>query len=236
MATRTFESKHFLYASHFTIARLKLVKQLLALAYCSYVIFYSPNSSRTIPDAGHVVRWTGRQSQIFPGLLLASTVESSMTEPVRFISMFYRFSQFYLIGAYLSPNDLDEWVRLAEIAIEQGLVEAAIGCYSQGIYEYNNHFRLFTLCKPVCIGSHQAEPGQQPAINGAVQLVQTKRWQEEGTRGLPLVPGQHHQRRPGWSVSQDVQGDHHGNLMSFVYVPFLSVAARCWARYPPDKL
>ncbi|XP_047100507.1 general transcription factor 3C polypeptide 3 [Schistocerca piceifrons] len=41
--------------------------------------------------------------------------------------------QFALIAAHLNPNDVDQWVRLAEISEEQGNLRQAATCYSKAI-------------------------------------------------------------------------------------------------------
>ena len=40
--------------------------------------------------------------------------------------------QFSLIAAYLDPRDEAEWVRLADLSVEQFDVSQAIKCYSNG--------------------------------------------------------------------------------------------------------
>lgn len=40
--------------------------------------------------------------------------------------------QFGLITAHLNPSDCEEWVRLAEMSLEQDNIRQAIVCYSKG--------------------------------------------------------------------------------------------------------
>ena len=42
--------------------------------------------------------------------------------------------QYSLIAAYLDPRDEDEWVRLADLTMEQNNVDQAIKCYTNGMY------------------------------------------------------------------------------------------------------
>ncbi|XP_050402015.1 general transcription factor 3C polypeptide 3 isoform X1 [Patella vulgata] len=41
--------------------------------------------------------------------------------------------QFYLIAAHLCPDDSEEWVRLAEMSLEQNDIKQAIACYAKAI-------------------------------------------------------------------------------------------------------
>lgn len=40
--------------------------------------------------------------------------------------------QFGLIAAHLNPSDSDEWIRLAEMSLEQDNIRQAIVCYTKG--------------------------------------------------------------------------------------------------------
>lgn len=40
--------------------------------------------------------------------------------------------QFGLIAAHLNPSDPEEWVKLAEMSLEQDNIKQAIFCYSKG--------------------------------------------------------------------------------------------------------
>lgn len=40
--------------------------------------------------------------------------------------------QFELIAAHLNPSDTEEWVRLAEMSLEQDNIKQAIFCYTKG--------------------------------------------------------------------------------------------------------
>ncbi|KAJ8306506.1 hypothetical protein KUTeg_017051 [Tegillarca granosa] len=56
--------------------------------------------------------------------------------------------QFYLIAAYLDPSDAEEWVRLAELSLEQNDVNQAIKCYTHAIQaDRTNVQYLWERCK-----------------------------------------------------------------------------------------
>lgn len=40
--------------------------------------------------------------------------------------------QFGLIAAHLNPSDSEEWIRLAEMSLEQDNIRQAIVCYTKG--------------------------------------------------------------------------------------------------------
>lgn len=40
--------------------------------------------------------------------------------------------QFALIAAHLNPSDSEEWIRLAEMSLEQDNIRQAILCYTKG--------------------------------------------------------------------------------------------------------
>ncbi len=44
--------------------------------------------------------------------------------------------QFGLIAAHLNPSDCEEWVKLADMSLEQDNVKQAIICYTKGLYTY----------------------------------------------------------------------------------------------------
>ncbi|ESP05339.1 hypothetical protein LOTGIDRAFT_208362 [Lottia gigantea] len=55
--------------------------------------------------------------------------------------------QFYLIAAHLSPDDSEEWVRLAEMSLEQNDIKQAIACYGKAIrYDANNMEYIWQKC------------------------------------------------------------------------------------------
>ena len=60
-------------------------------------------------------------------------------EPFSTLAMIYedegdmeKSLQFGLIAAHLNPSDSEEWVKLADMSLEQGNVKQAIICYSKG--------------------------------------------------------------------------------------------------------
>ncbi|XP_064477009.1 general transcription factor 3C polypeptide 3-like [Ornithodoros turicata] len=61
-------------------------------------------------------------------------------EPFQTLGMIYeemgdsvKSLQYALIGAYLSPEDADEWARLGELSLEQGDVRQASTCYARAV-------------------------------------------------------------------------------------------------------
>lgn len=60
-------------------------------------------------------------------------------EPFSTLAMIYedegdtdKSLQFSLIAAHLNPSDCEEWIRLAEMSLEQNNIRQAIICYSKG--------------------------------------------------------------------------------------------------------
>lgn len=49
-----------------------------------------------------------------------------------------KYMQFSLIAAHLNPNDSDQWIRIAQVSIEQGNIHQAINCYAKAS-RYNLH-------------------------------------------------------------------------------------------------
>jgi general transcription factor 3C polypeptide 3 (transcription factor C subunit 4) len=49
-----------------------------------------------------------------------------------------KFIQFSLIAAYLQPNDEDQWIRLADLLIEQGNPKKAVTCFTRAL-KVNRH-------------------------------------------------------------------------------------------------
>lgn len=43
--------------------------------------------------------------------------------------------QFGLIAAHLNPSDCEEWIKLAEMSLEQDNIRQAIVCYTKGRYD-----------------------------------------------------------------------------------------------------
>ena len=44
--------------------------------------------------------------------------------------------QFSLIGAHMCPREVDEWVKVAEMSLDQEQPEQAIVCYTNGMCIY----------------------------------------------------------------------------------------------------
>ena len=60
-------------------------------------------------------------------------------EPFSTLAMIYEDNedmnkalQFGLIAAHLNPSDCEEWIRMAEMSLEQDNIRQAIICYSKG--------------------------------------------------------------------------------------------------------
>lgn len=60
-------------------------------------------------------------------------------EPFSTLAMIYEDNgdvdkalQFGLIAAHLNPSDCEEWIRLADMSLEQDNVRQAIICYTKG--------------------------------------------------------------------------------------------------------
>lgn len=60
-------------------------------------------------------------------------------EPFSTLAMIYedqgdmeKSLQFELIAAHLNPSDTEEWVRLAEMSLEQDNIKQAVFCYTKG--------------------------------------------------------------------------------------------------------
>lgn len=76
-------------------------------------------------------------------------------EPFQTLGMIYeelgdkeKLLQFSLISAHLSPNDAEEWVRLAEMSIECDDLKQAITCYGRAIRcEPENLDLMWSRCK-----------------------------------------------------------------------------------------
>lgn len=47
--------------------------------------------------------------------------------------------QFGLIAAHLNPSDCEEWVKLADMSLEQDNIKQAIICYTKGLYTYSRY-------------------------------------------------------------------------------------------------
>lgn len=65
--------------------------------------------------------------------------------------------QFGLIAAHLNPSDCDEWIRLAEMSLEQDNIRQAIFCYSKAIkYDSTNVRYLWERCNlHMRLGEHK---------------------------------------------------------------------------------
>lgn len=85
-------------------------------------------------------------------------------EPFSTLTMIYEDNndmekalQFGLIAAHLNPSDCDEWVRLAEMSLEQDNIRQAIVCYSKAVkYDPTNVRYLWERCNlHMRLGEHK---------------------------------------------------------------------------------
>lgn len=74
-------------------------------------------------------------------------------EPFSTLAMIYedeedmnKALQFGLIAAHLNPSDCEEWVRLAEMSLEQDNIRQAIICYGKGQTGANRCCRHYQTC------------------------------------------------------------------------------------------
>lgn len=60
--------------------------------------------------------------------------------------------QFGLIAAHLNPSDCEEWIRLAEMSLEQDNIRQAIVCYTKGqSYDLTPPSLVFSHWKCFCL-------------------------------------------------------------------------------------
>uniref|UniRef100_A0A672YUC1 General transcription factor IIIC, polypeptide 3 n=1 Tax=Sphaeramia orbicularis TaxID=375764 RepID=A0A672YUC1_9TELE len=85
-------------------------------------------------------------------------------EPFSTLTMIYEDNndmekalQFGLIAAHLNPSDCDEWIRLAEMSLEQDNIRQAIVCYTKAIkYDPTNVRYLWERCSlHMRLGEHK---------------------------------------------------------------------------------
>ncbi|KAM9327635.1 general transcription factor 3C polypeptide 3 isoform 2-T2 [Pholidichthys leucotaenia] len=85
-------------------------------------------------------------------------------EPFSTLAMIYedeedmnKALQFGLIAAHLNPSDCDEWIRLAEMSLEQDNIRQAILCYTKAIkYDPTNVRYLWDRCSlQMRVGEHK---------------------------------------------------------------------------------
>ncbi|XP_071954105.1 general transcription factor 3C polypeptide 3-like [Antedon mediterranea] len=70
-------------------------------------------------------------------------------EPYQLLGMMYedqgdneKALQFLLIAAHLNPKDTDEWVKLAEMCLEQNSIKQAINCYTTALKQNQQNIGL----------------------------------------------------------------------------------------------
>ncbi|XP_072298115.1 general transcription factor 3C polypeptide 3-like [Eucyclogobius newberryi] len=105
-------------------------------------------------------------------------------EPFSTLTMIYeddgdmlKALQFGLIAAHLNPSDCDEWIRLAEMSLEQDNIRQAIFCYSKAIkYDPTNVRYLWERCNlHMSLGEHR------PCMDGYRKILSL----------LPMEEGEH---------------------------------------------
>ncbi|KAK7893277.1 hypothetical protein WMY93_022429 [Mugilogobius chulae] len=105
-------------------------------------------------------------------------------EPFSTLTMIYeddgdmqKALQFGLIAAHLNPSDCDEWIRLAEMSLEQDNIRQAIFCYSKAIkYDPTNVRYLWERCNlHMRLGEHR------PCMDGYRKILSL----------LPIEEGEH---------------------------------------------
>ncbi|XP_055022123.1 general transcription factor 3C polypeptide 3 isoform X2 [Boleophthalmus pectinirostris] len=105
-------------------------------------------------------------------------------EPFSTLTMIYedegdmeKALQFGLIAAHLNPSDCDEWIRLAEMSLEQDNIRQAIVCYSKAIkYDPTNVRYLWERCNlHMRLGEHR------PCMDGYRKILSL----------LPMEEGEH---------------------------------------------
>lgn len=85
-----------------------------------------------------------------------------------------KFMQFSLIAAHLNPNDSDQWIRIAQVSLEQGNVAQAINCYAKAT-RYNlqdNDLRLARIRLLQQIGEDKLAFRVQCAMLGHIPAAQ----------------------------------------------------------------
>lgn len=53
-----------------------------------------------------------------------------------------KYMQFSLIAAHLNPGDIEQWIRIAQLSVEQGNIKQAINCYMKAIKRNANNVDL----------------------------------------------------------------------------------------------
>uniref|UniRef100_A0A8C6TJJ2 General transcription factor IIIC, polypeptide 3 n=1 Tax=Neogobius melanostomus TaxID=47308 RepID=A0A8C6TJJ2_9GOBI len=105
-------------------------------------------------------------------------------EPFSTLTMIYeddgdmeKALQFGLIAAHLNPSDCDEWVRLAEMSLEQDNIRQAIVCYSKAIkYDPTNVRYLWERCN-----LHMRQGEHKQCMDGYRKILSL----------LPMEEGEH---------------------------------------------
>lgn len=82
--------------------------------------------------------------QFIAGIILKEYLHVCLSAPLAFepfstLAMIYeddedteKALQFGLIAAHLNPSDSEEWIRLAEMSLQQDNIRQAILCYTKG--------------------------------------------------------------------------------------------------------
>ncbi|XP_014472178.1 PREDICTED: general transcription factor 3C polypeptide 3 isoform X1 [Dinoponera quadriceps] len=115
----------------------------------------------------------------------------SASEPFQTLAMIYendqkKSLQFALIAAYLNPRDAEQWVRLANLSLENDDIKQAITCYSKAIQASPKCVELYDRRAQLQESNgdrkgqlrgylkliHQLDPGDQHIIKYAKELTQ----------------------------------------------------------------
>ncbi|XP_054929119.1 general transcription factor 3C polypeptide 3-like isoform X3 [Dermacentor andersoni] len=148
----------FLRPSHRKGRGSRLPRDLQGLVGQANLCFARGSYHDAVKMCMEVVRLAPRAAEPFQTL---GMIYEALGEPQRAL-------QFSLIGAYLSPQDADEWSRLGELSLEQGDVHQAIACYVQAVRADPSNVELrFELCS-----LYEQVGNQQRALACCTALVQ----------------------------------------------------------------
>ncbi|KAG8199237.1 hypothetical protein JTE90_003664 [Oedothorax gibbosus] len=91
--------------------------------------------------------------------------------------------QCYLVAAFLNPSDTEEWIRLAELSLEQSEIQQAISCYSRAIRnEPSNVSFLWERCN-----LYEQVGERKRALAGYEQILKHLNDPEEGEKCVDIA-------------------------------------------------
>lgn len=82
--------------------------------------------------------------------------------------------QFALIAAHLSPQDPEEWARLADMSLEMGDRNQAISCYRKGMCLYRQNVINYNVPIDPFVKSHRCGSGKYSLSSGKMHFIGTK--------------------------------------------------------------